>query len=109
MDKFRQCLTELSARNSSVFLFLDDNFNRYCKYQWIFTKLCVRIDIVETCFGITDGQIPLIFDSYLTAIHPSQWIFTKFDMYIYTVEICFGIGHWQIPSMFDRVICPRHK
>ena len=30
-----QCLTELFAQDTTVFLFLDNNFS---KYQWIFTK-----------------------------------------------------------------------
>ena len=38
----------------SIFLFPDDNFS---KYQWIFTKLGVCIDIVDICFGIADRQI----------------------------------------------------
>ena len=42
--------------------FLDYNF---CEYQWIFTKLGMCIDIVEICFGIANGQISSIFDSYL--------------------------------------------
>ena len=42
-----------------VFSFLDDNLS---KYQWIFTKLDMCIDIVEICFGIANGQILSIFD-----------------------------------------------
>ena len=37
-------LTVLSAPDMSIFLFLDDNFN---KCQWIFTKLGMCNDIVE--------------------------------------------------------------
>ena len=59
MSKFRQLLTELSASNTSGFSYPDDNFS---KYQWIFTKLGVYIDIAETWFGIADGQI----SSFLT-------------------------------------------
>ena len=61
MGKFRQFLTELhlSAWDMSVFSFPDYNVS---KYQWIFTKLGVCIDIVETCFGIANGQISSIFD-----------------------------------------------
>ena len=44
MGKFRQLLTELSARDMSKCSFPDDNFN---KYQWIFTKLGACIDIVK--------------------------------------------------------------
>ena len=41
MGKFCEFLTELYARVTSVFSFLDDNFT---KYQWLFTKLvCVLI------------------------------------------------------------------
>ena len=56
---FLQVLTELSAHDMSVFSFLDDNFS---KYQWIFTKLGECINIVETWFGIADGQISSILD-----------------------------------------------
>ena len=58
MGKF-VILTELSARDTSVFSFPDDNFS---KYQWIFTKLGVCIDIVETLFGIAGGLISSVFD-----------------------------------------------
>ena len=54
MGKFCQFLTELSAATNLFFSFLYDNFS---KYQWIFTKLGVYIDIVEICFGIADRQI----------------------------------------------------
>ena len=58
MGKF-VILTELSARDTSVFSFPDDNFS---KYQWIFIKLGVCIDIVETLFGIAGGLISSVFD-----------------------------------------------
>ena len=41
---FHQFLTDLSARNKAIFLFPDDNLS---KYQWIFAKLSMGIDIVE--------------------------------------------------------------
>ena len=53
MGKFRQFLTELSARDTPIFLFPDDNLS---KHQWIFTKLGMCIDIVEVWFGIGNGQ-----------------------------------------------------
>ena len=62
MGKFRQILTELSARD--IFSFPDDNLS---KCQGILTKLGTCINIKEIWFGITDGQISLIFDSYLPA------------------------------------------
>ena len=45
MAKFRQFLTELSAHDTYVFSFPDDNFS---KCQWISNKFGVCIDIVET-------------------------------------------------------------
>ena len=49
----------LDVCSPSVFLFPDDSLS---KYQWIFTKLDICIDIVEIWFGIANGQISLIFD-----------------------------------------------
>ena len=59
MGKFRQFFTELSARDTPIFSFPDDNLH---KHQWIFTKLGLCIDIVEIWFGIANGQISSIFD-----------------------------------------------
>ena len=42
----------------SIFSFLDYN---YTKYEWIFTKLGMCIDIVDICFGIANGRILSIF------------------------------------------------
>ena len=53
MGKLHQFLTELSARDTSVFSFPDDNF---IKFQLIFTKFRNCIDIVEVLFGIAYGQ-----------------------------------------------------
>ena len=66
MDKFRQFLTELSARNTSIFSFPDDNLS---KCQWIFTKLGLCINIVEIWFGIANGQISLYFDEVICPRH----------------------------------------
>ena len=49
----------------SVFSFPDDNLS---KCQRIFTKLCVCVDNVAVWFGIVNGQILSIFDSYLLTI-----------------------------------------
>ena len=59
MDKFRQILTELSAREMPIFSFLDDNL---CKCQGILTKLGTCIDIKEIWFKIANGQISSMFD-----------------------------------------------
>ena len=64
MGKFHQILTELSARDTPIFLFPDDNL---CKCQGILTKLGTCIDIKEVWFGIANGQISWMFESYLPA------------------------------------------
>ena len=66
MGKFRLFLVELTACDTCIFSFLDDNF---IEYQWIFTKLGMCIDMVDICFGIANGRISSIFDSYLPSIH----------------------------------------
>ena len=62
MGKFRQILMELSARD--IILFTDDNLS---KCQVILTKHGTCIDIKELWFGITNGRISSVFDSYLLA------------------------------------------
>ena len=59
MVEFCLFLTELSACNTSIFYFQDNNLS---KSQWIFTKFDMCIDIVEVCFGIDRRQISSIFD-----------------------------------------------
>ena len=66
MGKFRQFLTELSARDTPIFSFPDDNLS---KHQWIFTKLGMCIDIVEIWFGIANGQISSVFDGVICQRH----------------------------------------
>ena len=46
--------------------FLDDNLN---KCQWIFTKLCMCINIVGIWFGIANGQILANFDGVICPRH----------------------------------------
>ena len=66
MGKFRQFLTELSARDTPIFSFLDYNLS---KLQGIFTKLGMCIDNVGIWFGIADGQISSIFDGVICPRH----------------------------------------
>ena len=51
MGKFRQFLTELPATH--LYSLLDDNFS---KYQWIFMKLGMCIDVMRICFGLLIGK-----------------------------------------------------
>ena len=48
------------------FSFPDDNLS---KYQWIFTKLGMCIDIVEIWFGIANGQISANFYGVICPRH----------------------------------------
>ena len=59
MGKFRQILTELSARDTFIFSFPDDNLG---KDQWILAKFCTCIDVKEIWFGYANGQISSMFD-----------------------------------------------
>ena len=108
VGKLHQFLTDLSARDMSIFSFLDNNF---IKCQWIFTRLGMCIDIVKIWFWIVNEQIWSILtelSAYYKSVFyfqdnnlsKSQWIFTKFDMCIDSVEIWFGIAHWQISFIF---------
>ena len=71
MGKFRQILTELSARDTPIFSFSDDKLS---KHQWIFTKLGMCIDIMEICFGIANGQISSNFDRVICLRHAHIFI-----------------------------------
>ena len=64
MGKFRQILTESSARDTPKFSFPDDNLS---KCQGILTKLGTCIDIKKIWFRIANGQISSMFDSYRPA------------------------------------------
>ena len=48
----------------SVFSFPDNNLS---KYQWIFTKAGMSINIVEIWFGIANWQISSVFFTELSA------------------------------------------
>ena len=114
MGKFRQFLTELSARDTSDFSFPNNSLS---KFQWIFTKLGRCIDIVQIWFGIANGQIMQIFDRVSDTsiflfsgenLSTYQWIFTKLSMCIDIVEIWFRIANEQI-SLFLIELSPHDK
>ena len=72
----------VSVRPSVVCLYFrlpDDNLS---KFRWIFTKLGMRIDIVEIWFGIAYGQISSIFDRIICPRHDNGWILS-FHVFIY--------------------------
>ena len=80
MSKFRQILTELSAR--VIFSFPDDNLS---KPQGILPKLGTCIDIKENWFRIANGQI----SSILTVICPRQGNGRVLSFYVFIFP--FGV------------------
>ena len=54
MGKFRQIFTELSARDTPIVSFPDDNLS---KLQGILIKLAIYIEIKESWFEFANGQI----------------------------------------------------
>ena len=72
MGIFCQFLTELSARDTPIFSFPDDNLS---KRQWIFTKLGMCIHIVKIWFGIANAQISTIFDGVFCPRHTHIFVF----------------------------------
>ena len=91
---------ELSAQDTPIFSFPDDNLS---KCQWIFTNLCMCIDIVEIRIGIANGQISSNFDGVICLRHTPifsflddnlskcQGILTKVGTCIDIKEIWFGL------------------
>ena len=74
MGKFRQILTELSARNTSKLLFPGDNLS---KCQGILTKQGTGIDVKEIWFEIANGQISSMFDRVICPRHDNGGILSS--------------------------------
>ena len=74
MGKFPQLLRELSANDTSIFLFPDDKLS---KYQCIVTKLGICIDSLEIWFGIANGQISSIFDRVICPPHIHIFVYRE--------------------------------
>ena len=66
MGKVRQILTDLSARDTPIFSFPDDNLSIF---QGILTKLGTCIDMKDIWFGIANGQVSLMFDKVICPQH----------------------------------------
>ena len=94
MGRFCQFFIKLSAGHTSIFSFPDDNFS---KYQWIFTELGMCIDIEETWYGIADGQISSIFDSYLPATCPyfHFWTITLVNINGFSSNLVRALILWR--------------
>ena len=100
MGKFRQFFTELSAQDTPIFSFPDDNLSKHCR---IFTRLGMCIDIVEIWLGIANGQILSNFDGVICPRHAHIFVFRtitskcqrilpKLGTCIDMKEIWFGIA-----------------
>ena len=83
MGKFRQILTELFARDTPIFSFLDDNLSN-C--QGILTKFSTCINIKEIWFWIFIGQISqVMMELSARAVYNIIWryiIVLRFYFYI---------------------------
>ena len=67
MGKFLQILTELSARDMSIFSFLDDNLS---KRQWIFHQTwCGALILWRSGFGLLMGKFSSNFDRVICPRH----------------------------------------
>ena len=66
-----QILTELSARDTPIFSFPDDNV---CKCQEFLTNFDTCIDIKEVGFGIANGQISPVFNRIICPRHDNGWV-----------------------------------
>ena len=71
IGKFRKMFTELSARDTPIFSFPDDNFS---KDQWILTKPAICIDSKKIRFGIANVQISSIFYGVICPRHVHIYI-----------------------------------
>ena len=69
MGKFHKILTELSAQDTPIFSFPDDNLS---KCQGILTKLGTCIDMKDIWFGIANGQISSLFDRVICPQHDND-------------------------------------
>ena len=87
MGKFRQFLTELSAYDTSIFSFQDNNLS---KSQQNVTKTSYVNDIVEICFGIAIGYISSISDELSThdMIMAGYYLF----MFLFPIIFCKQCG-----------------
>ena len=80
IGKFHQCLTVLSAHHRSILSFPHDNLS---KYQLIFIKLGICIDIMDIWFRTADGQISSIFDRVICPWDESGGILLFYFFYLF--------------------------
>ena len=79
---------QFSSGHTFIFLFPDDNLS---KYQSIFTKLVLCLDIVEVWFGIADGRILSIFDRVICLPQNSGRVLPFHIFIVFFQKIMFDI------------------
>ena len=79
---------------SYVQIFVSDDNLR--KYQWVFTKLGMYIDIVGIWIAIANGQISSIFDRVICPSHDSGGVF--FHDFISSVFLLY-VFHYDVSQM----------
>ena len=117
MAKCRQFLTELSARDTSVFSLLADNFGNINGFS---PNLVCALILWRSALGLLMGKFHLFLKELFARstsvfyfqdnnLSKSQWIFTKFDMCIYILwRAALGLLIGKFRQFLTRVICPRH-
>ena len=94
----------------SVFSFQDDNLR---KFQLIFTKLGLHIDILEFWFGLLMGNfcpfLSYVLDTFVFSflddnLSTYQRIITKRGMCCDIADIWFGVVNGHISSIFDSYL-----
>ena len=90
MGKFHHFLTELSARNTAVFWFQDNNLS---KSEWIFTTLDMCIDM-EIWFGLLMDK----FHQFLTELSACDMMMAGY----------YGFTFLLILSMLGRIFSRQH-
>ena len=91
MGKFHQIVTELSVRDTPIFLYPDDTLS---KCQGILNKHGTCIDMKEILFGIANGQISSMIDS-VTIMAGCYTL-----MFLFTSENTVSFHCVQIPFLF---------
>ena len=98
MGKFRQFFTELSVLHIPYFRFRTIT----SKYQWIFTKLCMCIDIVDIWFEIAMGKLRQLLTE-LSAHHTIMAGYYRFMFLFYIIEQHRKPNHVFFVFFFSRL------
>ena len=104
---FFQFLTTLSAQDTSTFFLYP--VDKLSKWQWIFTKLGICIDIVVIWFGIANAQISLTFDRVIYALHDNGGVLSFYIFISTSVLGTFWDQRCVLYTQWDRITkYPQH-